>query len=229
MAFLARRFLWSIALSHCWNTCMSGTHRYRESLRHSLEQHLSGLKGALLQGDFVAAHRLVQQMLALARRMATGSIYVDLLRLYGLLCELLGDRVEAGLHYCVAMRLAQQSNPALAQVLLRRLALLAHPEQQHPLLPRGEKDEQLQALAQFLTRRLDCLWQVDPAQLIELVQIIEVLKAESDVGRWVAEDLSFLASQIGEVAFRELIRAAPSAQWRNALIHARPEPQEPPA
>ena len=176
---------------------MSGPFRFRDSLRLALEQQLAGLKHALLQGDFVTAHRLLEHLLALVRRSATGTIYVELLRLCGLLNELLGYRVEAGLHYCVAMRAAQQQNPILVQLLLRRLALLAHPEQQRPLFPGRHTQEQLQALARFLSKRLDCLWEVELQRLIELVQVLDALGAESDIGRWVAEDLSFLALQVG--------------------------------
>jgi len=73
---------------------------------------------------------------------------------------------------------------------------------------------------------MDCLWETEPARLVRLVQTLGRLNTESDVGRWIAEDLGYLAGGLPEEAFRELLLATPNAQWRNALIYARPKPAE---
>ena len=203
---------------------MSRPPRIGNTLRSTLEPHLAHLKAMVLQKDFVAAHNVLQQLLMLVQRSAGSRVHLELLKLTGLLCEMLGYRVEAGVHYCVAMRLARTADPKLAQILSRRLALLAHPEKQRPLLPAAGDDEQLEALGRFLHLRLDCLWETEPARLIRLVQALGRLNTESDVGCWIAEDLGYLASGLSEEAFRELLLATPNAQWRNALIYARPEP-----
>ena len=201
---------------------MSRPSRIGNTLRSALEPHLANLKTLVSQNDYVAARNLLQQLLLTVQRSAGSRIHLELLKLMGLLCEMLGYRVEAGVHYCVAMRLAQTTDPRLERLLLQRLALLAHPEKQRPLLPAGADDEQLRALGQFLQMRLDCLWGTDSASLIKLVQPLGPLSTESDVGRWIAEDLGYLASELSPEAFREVLLAAPNAQWRNALIYARP-------
>ncbi|GEM_PF-5841513 len=203
-----------------------------ESLRAVLEPHVAHIKALVLQRDFVSARDVLLRALQLAQRNAGSSVHLELLKLAGLFCEMLGYRVEAGIFYCVGMRLTQERDPALASLFSRRLAHLAHPEKQRPLRPAKADDVQLQALGQFLHLRFDCLWEIaarrnlGPDKLLLLVQALGSLDTGSDVGQWIAEDLGYLATGISEDAFHEVLRAAPTYQWRHALIHARP--QQPP-
>ncbi len=201
---------------------MSPSARIGDSLRGALDPLLADVKSLVIQGDFVATRNLLQRVLQLVQRSAGSRIHLELLKLFGLICEMLGYRVEAGISYCVGMRLARSANPSLEQIFSRRLAHLAHPEKQRPLLPANADDEQLQALSRFLHARFDCLWEIEPARVLQLVQALGPLKTDSDVGQWIAEDLGYLAAALSETAFRDVLLAAPTAQWRSALIHARP-------
>ncbi len=201
---------------------MANPARFGDSLRSILEPHLANIKSLVLHGDFVSAREAVLQTLQVVQRSIGSRVHLELLRLAGLFCEMLGYRVEAGIYYCVAMRLIREDDPALSHIFSRRLAHLAHPEKQRPLLPAEADDEQLRALGRFLNLRFDCLWEIDANKLLELVQALGSLSTESDVGQWIAEDLGYLATELSETAFHEVLRAAPTAQWRNALIYARP-------
>ncbi len=180
----------------------------------------------LADGDFASTSAILESASLLLARSGETAAQAQLMKLVGLLHELLEDRVQAGVHYCCALRLSHLAgDDALEQSLLDRLSYLARPGDQIAFVSPGAGEKESLTTARLISQAVIGRLQLLSGKPIDGLRAIlaAVCAAPKDgaIRQWWLDELAYLADSLEANPFQRLL-----AEVNDADVLARLGQQE---